>query len=123
MLHEVQNARQVEGEGFRRWFTDQYLDLIVWYAGDDASHPIEGFQLCYDKAVKERALTWRRNRGFLHEKVDDGEVMFAAKMTPVLVPDGLFDARLIASRFKAESGEIDGRIAKLVLDTLARYPA
>jgi len=119
MLHEVKNARQVTGEGFRRWFTDQYFDLIVWY-GDDRS--IEGFQLCYDKSVKERALTWRRGRGFVHEKVDDGEMPLAAKMTPILLPDGHFDARGITSRFRAASAKMDREVAQFVLDTLAGYP-
>ena len=31
MLTEIQNARQIAGEGVRRWFTDDYFDLIVWY--------------------------------------------------------------------------------------------
>jgi len=55
MLTEIRNARQVEGEGFRRWFTDDYFDLIVWYGDQNA---MIGFQLCYDKQGKERALTW-----------------------------------------------------------------
>ncbi len=119
MLHEVPNARQVRGEGKRRWFTDQFFDLIVWY-GDDMS--IFGFQLCYDRNIKERALTWRRNRGFSHEKVDDGETPGHTKMTPVLVPNGQFDATSISAKFRQESSEIDPEIAKLVIETLDSYP-
>ena len=55
MLAEIRNARQIAGEDFRRWFTDEEFDLIVWY-GDDRS--LVGFQLCYDKQDRERALTW-----------------------------------------------------------------
>ena len=54
MLTEIEKTRQIPGEGIRRWFRDDELDLIVWY-GDDGS--IEGFQLCYDKLQHERALT------------------------------------------------------------------
>jgi hypothetical protein len=120
MLHEVANVRQVQGEGPRRWFSDRYFDLIVWYENDGS---VVGFQLCYDKNVKERALTWRRGFGFSHEKVDDGEGNPGRmKSTPVLVPDGLFDAAAITDRFRKESGKIDGEIARLVIETLESYP-
>jgi hypothetical protein len=123
MLHEVQGARQVRGEGFRRWFTDQYFDLIVWYEGADPSGPITGFQLCYDKTSRERALTWRTGTGFAHEKVDDGEGgrTLGAKMTPILVPDGIFDAAGVARRLAAHTSEIDGEVASFVLETIESY--
>ena len=119
MLHEVKGARQVQGEGPRRWFTDVYFDLIVWY---DEHGGIDGFQLCYDKFEKERALTWRKAGGFRHEKVDDGEVTLQIKMTPILLPDGLFDAKAITERFSSESTEIDPSIARFVLGVLETYP-
>jgi len=40
MLGEIRNVRQIEGEGTRRWFTDRYFDLIVWY---DDSGSLTGF--------------------------------------------------------------------------------
>lgn len=123
MVHEVQGARQIPGEGFRRWFTDQYFDLIVWYDGDNPQGEIAGFQLCYDKFDKERALTWRRGRGFAHEKVDDGEGPFAlqAKMTPILLPDGVFDAEGVTRRLREQSAEMDQNVAGFILQTLAAY--
>ena len=71
MLSEIRNARQVEGEGFRRWFTDDYFDLIVWYGND---RRLIGFQLCYDKQERERALTWTLEHGFQHNRIDSGEL-------------------------------------------------
>jgi len=119
MLFEIKNPRQIEGEGRRRWFADSYFDLIVWYgrAGD-----LEGFQLCYDKGRDERALTWREDQGYAHERVDDGEVTGRAKMTPVLVPDGAFAHSAIAERFRTESAKIDPEIAGFVYDRLRGYP-
>jgi hypothetical protein len=120
MLHEVRNVRQIPGEGKRRWFSDQYFDLIVWYEKDGS---LLGFQLCYDKFHKERAVTWRRGIGFSHEKVDDGEgVPGQHKSTPILVPDGLFDAAAITERFRQESGTLDPDISTLVIETLKLYP-
>jgi len=31
MLVEHAHVRQIHGEGYRRWFADDYFDLIVWY--------------------------------------------------------------------------------------------
>jgi hypothetical protein len=120
MLTEIQNARQVAGEGVRRWFTDDYFDLIVWYG--DEKHPI-GFQLCYDKAGRERALTWTRDHGFQHDRVDAGETPGHAKMTPIIVADGAFDRTSIARRFQRESMTLDPRIASFIFEKLDSYPA
>lgn len=120
MLSEVQNARQVAGEGFRRWFTDRDMDLIVWYE-DDGS--FSGFQLCYDKERRERALSWRARGGFLHEKVDDGEGWIGPKMTPVLVPDGAFDKAAVAASFRQKAEGIDAGIVSFVDGKIGSYPA
>jgi len=120
MLQEIKGVRQVPGEGARRWFTSLFFDLIVWYGQGGAP---EGFQLTYDKPAQERALTWRAGIGFVHEKVDDGEIPGQAKMTPILVPDGMFDVSAVANRFREESSGIDQAVTRLVQDTLEKYPA
>ncbi len=119
MLVEIHNTRQIDGEGFRRWFTDDYFDLIVWY---DEQQALLGFQLCYDKEGRERAVTWTRERGFQHSRIDAGEVTGRAKMTPIVVADGAFNRDPIAERFHAESSEIDRAVAAFVYDTLRKYP-
>ena len=60
MLTEFKGVRQREEEGIRRWFFNNYFDLIIWY---DNSNQIEGFQLCYDKENNEKALTWLKKNG------------------------------------------------------------
>ena len=120
MLNEVPNARQVAGEGVRRWFTDDYFDLIVWYGKDNRPF---GFQLCYDKQTRERALTWTPAHGFQHDRVDSGEVPGHSKMTPIIVADGAFDRDPVAERFRRSSLEIDPQIASFVLERLRSFPA
>lgn len=120
MLREYEHVRQVEGEGKRRWFSDEFFDLIVW--SDDAG-TIVGFQLCYDAGGEQRALTWRRDFGYTHHRVDDGEHRPGkVKATPVLVADGLFDRRAIATRFASASTDISPTIARFVLGKLLEYP-
>ncbi len=118
MLAEVRGVRQIEKEGFRRWFGDSFFDLIVWFEEGDS---ISGFQLCYDKSKKERALTWRRQGGYIHEKIDDGEIPGRMKMTPILVPDGAFAKDTIAERFRREAENIDAEIRDLVYQKLLAF--
>ena len=70
MLKEYLQVRQIEGESKRRWFSDDYFDLIVWF---DEQDEITGFQLCYDIHHVQRAVTWQKDSGFSHHKIDDGE--------------------------------------------------
>jgi hypothetical protein len=120
MLSEIRNVRQVDGEGFRRWFTDEYFDLIVWF---DDTRRLVGFQLCYDKLVHERALTWTLEHGFQHNCIDSGEVPGHSKMTPIIIADGAFDSNPVSERFRQSSANIDRAIASFVLDTISAYPA
>ncbi len=70
MLTETCKVRQPGGERPRRWFSDKHLELIVWYEADKS---IFGFQLCCKSGHGEKALTWFKEKGFFHDKVDDGE--------------------------------------------------
>ncbi len=118
MLVERPDVRQIPNEGFRRWFTDPHFDLIVWYEQDR----IAGFQLCYDKKAKERAVTWRRDGGYSHHRIDDGEIPFGAKMTPILVADGVFGKDEVVDRFRQAVEKIDPEIVTLVVSKLKSYP-
>jgi hypothetical protein len=119
MLVEKKDVRQIPGEGERRWFADNYFDLIVWYEEGQ----VIGFQLCYDKGGLERALTWHRPHRYLHNRIDAGEAPFAYKMSPVLVQDGVFDRERIAEKFRRASARMEPRIAAMVLDVLRVYPS
>jgi hypothetical protein len=120
MLRELAHVRQIEGEPRRRWFTDDYFDLIVWFS---KKNRITGFQLCYDKFHREHAMTWFEDTGYTHHQVDDGEHTLDTllKATPVLVPDGVFEHGEIARRFKEESVEIENRIADFVYEKITQY--
>ena len=119
MIREIKDPRQFPEEGFRRWFTDDYFDLIVWYENDEIT--ITGFQLAYDKEHNERALTWRSTGSYTHMGIDDGEITGGYKMSPVLVSDGAFDKNTIAERFKKASGEMDEDLASFVYRKLVSY--
>jgi hypothetical protein len=120
MLREFPNVRQIDGESKRRWFSDEYFDLIVWL---DEKEDIVGFQLCYDIFKSQHALTWRKESGFTHHRVDDGENRPGKlKASPVLVSDGYFEYKEIAEKFKIASPSIEARISTFVYEKLLRYP-
>jgi hypothetical protein len=120
LLLETKHTRQISGEPFRRWFSNTNLNLIVWY---DAHKSITGFQLCYRHEGEEKALTWTSGQGFSHESIDDGETRPARhKMTPILVPDGIFDKKAITPIFESASQVLDADIRTFVCKKLAEFP-
>ena len=102
----------------RRWFSDDYFDLIVWI---DQGGAISGFQLCYDKYKKERALTWTQINGYSHERIDDGESNPSKNLSPILVPDGVCPTKEIIERFILESTGIETRLQSFIVDKLQAY--
>ncbi len=110
---------QKEDSVFRRWFQDEYFDLIVWYDLD--TKLIAGFQLCYDKNKNEHAFTWHKDYGFGHNKIDDSRSLHRHPATPILVDDGIFPFETILNRFMGSSGGIDAVIRDLVIEKLTGY--
>lgn len=121
MLYEIKNVNQNTNELKRRWFFDHDIDLTVWF---DQENNIDSFQLCYDKIQNYHALTWRRNYGFIHNRVDDGEgfnKIGGYKGSPILLMDGMFDKKRVISIFVDKSKEIPETISSFVLKKLKEY--
>ncbi len=113
---EFRNVRQ-DPDGFKRYFCDDTFDLFVWY--DHPGGPITGFQLVYDKGANARAITWLKDKGFRHNKVEGDSSYF--NQTPILIKDGVFDSRGIHDLFLAHSQGVDVDITSLVASIIRRY--
>ncbi len=118
MLHESP-VSQKEKDVFRRWFQDDYFDLIVWYNSDKSV--IDGFQLCYNKNSDEHAFTWHREAGFGHHKIDNSRGPLGHPATPILVNDGVFPFNEIMRRFNSSSDELDEQIRNLIVEKLTEF--
>ena len=119
-MKEHAGVRQIPGERRRRWFFSDRFDLIVWL-DDDGS--LAGFELCYDKHQVERSLSWRSSGGFAHMAVDDGEERPGKhKGSPVLVPDGHFDARRVQADFILAATALPEDIVSGVTKALMSHP-
>jgi hypothetical protein len=84
LLREISHVRQVPNDYFRRLFANKNLDLVVWYQADKSIH---GFQFTYGHTDRPKVLTWLKDRGFSHARIDDGEESPLANPSPILVPD------------------------------------
>lgn len=119
MLKEEKNVRQIQGDPRRRWFCDEYFDLIVWF---EPGEEIWGFQLCYDREKKHRALTWTRRYGYRHSGVDTGEhVWGSSPSSPVLVEDGLFDAPAVGELFEKAAAQLPPEIVSFVTARIKEF--
>ena len=118
MLREVANTRQAPDEPPRRFFFSHEQDLWVWF-GEDGT-PV-AFQLAYGKYRNEHAIRWKADRGFTHERVDDGENAGLVKQSPILVADGAFDAPSVLERFLELSSEMPREIVDFVAARLREH--
>lgn len=116
MLEEFKKVAQERGaEGPRRWFSDEEMDLIVWFAADGA---VAGFELCYDKTGRERAFEWRRNGALRHYTVDGGEGTPLRNDTPILASSGGGDRAKVLSDFLSRAGAVEFGIVDAVRSVL-----
>lgn len=118
MLREISHVQQVPSDYFRRWFADENLDLIVWHKPDQT---IYGFQLAYDRSWRHRALTWTEDRGYSHDRIDDGEDSPLANRSPVLSPGDTFEADAVLARFRTSARYLPVKTKIFVRQKIKQY--
>lgn len=114
-LSENRSVRQRPEEGFRRWFVNEFFDLIVWYESSEGE--LIGFQLCYNRHVDERAFTWQRGKQsshFVSSGADERGVPWIA--TAVLHGDAGPVPEEVLERLAAEQGDLDPDLLQLVTE-------
>ncbi|MGH8635526.1 MAG: hypothetical protein ACREUX_03910 [Burkholderiales bacterium] len=116
-MREIGSVRQDSERGYRRWFQDDYFDLFVWQ--DAAGRPI-AFQLCYDRANAEGAISWSETHGFAHARVDASAKQAKYGMSPILRCDGVAPYFRIYNRFLA-AADWDPGLHRFVVERLREY--
>ena len=106
MLQELKNVRQVKGEGRRRWFIDDEIELILWY---DHDKRLEGFQICYDRLSGTRTVTWKRTAGN------------GGSTRSVLVSDGPYNRRRLRALVERCTAQWDTALRGFILDRLKSH--
>jgi len=119
MLQEFKKVSQPqETPGYRRWFTDPEMELIVWYSPEGVAR---GFQLCYDRNGHERAFTWHVDAGMVHTAVDGGEDSPLRNDSPILVPDGVPRTDRALAQFKESASGLEPELVALVTEKLEEF--
>lgn len=120
-LREFKRTRQVPGEGPRRWWHCNDMDLIVWFATGRKRQP-EGFQLTSGPPHKQRSLIWKSERVLIKERIDAGEDRDARpKGAPISVSDGDTNPALMLRSFDARAANVEPDIRTLVRRALEEY--
>lgn len=114
-LREIKPLGRMQQEP-RRWFTSHDMDLTVWLAPSGLP---TGFQFCYGKGHRERALTWRADSGFGHHAVDDGQTYGRGWGTPLLTHVTPLDAPMVVELFAAASVGLPQDIRRFVSSRMA----
>lgn len=121
-LSENRSVRQRPDEGHRRWFVNEFFDLILWY--ESARGQLTGFQLCYDRHAEERAFTWQRGKQSSHY-VSSGtdEKGLLGFATAVLHGDAGPVPETVLHRLEEEQGELDDEILLMVVKRIKEFNA
>jgi hypothetical protein len=123
MLKEFERIRQREGEGFRRFFTDGYFELMVWY-GDDRK-AITGFQLAYDVKGRERVVTYKVDEGRVmrshHYNTGNSFELHGSAWSSILAGDPGTLEPMIYDRFLIAARHIEPEILEYVKDHLKDF--
>lgn len=99
----------------RKWFSDDYFDLIVWYG---STGQITSFQLCYDVAEDQRAISWDVVKGFSHSRIDEGEDNPEQNRSPILIPDTEKIDHTVIEKFTEHSKSLESKTTCFVLEKL-----
>jgi hypothetical protein len=117
MLQEIDVAQNT-AEPRRRWFANDYFDLIVWL---DEDLSVVAFQLCYDKSSDEHAVTWQRDTGYSHRRVAAAPEKPGRKTSTMFVAGGALRVGSLKDRFEAASRDIEADVRSFVLEKLQAW--
>lgn len=112
MLKEATNVTQIDGDPRRRWFWNNYLDLVVWF---DDMDEIIGFQLYYDRHGDQAGLTWKEPSGYSQDNFEVREDPAGTyKPEAVIGFESMVRKEKIAEVFRKESLTVDKRIVDFI---------
>jgi hypothetical protein len=118
MLAEVPDVVQDAPGLRRRWFRDDYFDLYLWEAPGGR---IDAFQLCYDRAGRERILRWTQKAGYRHEGVDRPETKPGRAMTAILVGESTMPVAAVTKKLLGAATGLPAAVRNFLFARLKDY--
>jgi len=113
---EIQGVRQRPDEGYRRWFSNSYFDIVFWY--DQEGGDLTGIQFCYGKPHSEKAFTWEKTYRSHHYVSEQRK---GNQQTGILRGDAGTIPQPVIKRFQEESDEQDKQFIQTVLEKIKEY--
>lgn len=116
MLKEISDLTQTSDNLKRRWFSDETLDMYVWY---DNSDEISEFQISYNKQSDEQVLTWNIKSGLSNHGVDSGSTNpKKMKSSPILTEQSRHNIELVRKLFMNSGQKLEHDLYEYVLSRL-----
>lgn len=112
MLREILDVTQDDPASTRRWFHDDDFDLFTREAGGE----LAAFELCYGIRSGERALVWKRDKGYFHDGEASPDFIGAG-----VVNGGPFEADPVIARFALAAGGLPRPLRVAVEARLREY--
>jgi len=120
MLREIRGVDQRQPAHLKRWFQDDFFDLFVW---QDRAADVVRFQLCYERDTqRERALEWRRGRGFQHHQVRQRyDESRGAEQSGDMEVGGVLPYLLVRDKFENAAGGVPPALHRFIMEKLSEY--
>lgn len=113
---EIEGVRQRPEEGFRRWFSNDYFDIVFWY--EEEGGEMTGMQFCYGKPHSEKAFTWEKSSRSHHYVSEQRK---GAAATGILRGDAGAIPQAVMKRFKEESKDIPEDLLAWIIQKILEY--
>lgn len=120
-LKEHKGVRQRADEGWRRWFLNDWFDVILWFDREGGS--CTGFQVCYARnTAEERAFSWYgKEQGHRFVQTGRGPHGLAGLGTAVLHGNAGPVPASLAPDLAAVRGDLPQEYLELICATIAAW--
>jgi len=118
MLKEISRFRGYKGPSDRRWFSDENMDLYVWFKHMEPAR----FHLTFDKQGQERSISWDNESGFGNEHFDMLGLMAHAVGVELIEDRHVLNPTALASHFLHASDWIEPWLADFIYARLLEIP-
>ncbi len=120
-LKEDLEVRQRPEEGYRRWYFNDFFDVILWYTNKGGE--IIGFQVCYEKnTTEEKAYTYEFSTQSHHFVSSLNQPISLGNLGSALLQGDAGKIPLaVIERLKEESGELSPDELSLIQNQMQKF--
>lgn len=120
-IKENLEVRQRDNEGWRRWFVNDFFDIILWYSKKDGE--LIGFQVCYGRGTAdERAYTYEFSSQSHHFVAEGQKPNSLGKLgTAILTGHAGRIPQHVLDKLVDEAGDLPSNMLRLILEKAGEF--